>query len=277
MHLPDMKTLLLSDSDPATGASQAARSKGKPVAGTQSVRRALMVLRLVAQYRDDGVRLAQIVRESGLDRGTAHRLLSCLVEEQFVDRGDDNLYYLGPEAVLLGSLLPRPTSLLMRFLPVLRRISRISGDATFLMIRQGDYMVCQHREEGSSLIRVLTLNIGQRRAVGTGTAGVAVFELMQDSEIRTIYQRHQAEYVDLGMPVEHLLAVAQKIRRQGYAEVHEAFDEVGTTALGMAFRIGHHGMGAISLGTLAARLNEERREFLLGLMRGELKEMGLRD
>jgi DNA-binding IclR family transcriptional regulator len=259
------------------GSSQAISGKGQPVAGTQSIRRALTLLRLVAKHRDDGVRLAQLVRESGLDRGTAHRLLKCLVEEQFVDRADDNLYYLGPEAVLMGSLMPRPTSLLTRFLPVLRRVARISGDTTFLMMRQGDYIFCLHREEGTSQVRVLTTNIGQRRNLGTGTAGVAVFELMQDSEIEAIYQRHQKEYAEIGLSLENLLAMAHKTRRQGYAEVHEAFDEIGTVGLGIAFRIGHHGMGAISLATLTARLSKERRDALLGVMRNELKELGLRE
>lgn len=257
--------------------SQLVSSKGKPVAGTQSVRRALTLLRLVAKHRDEGLRLAQVVRESGLDRGTAYRLLSCLVEEQFVDRGDDNLYYLGPEAVLLGSLLPRPTSLLTRFLPVLCRVARISGDTTFLMMRQGDYVFCLHREEGSSQVRVLTTNIGQRRLLGTGTGGLAVLELMQDSEIQAIYDRHRAEYDDLGLTFEQLLQMAHETRRQAYAEAYAAFDEIGTVGLGIAFRIGNHGMGAISLATLTARLSKERRTILLDLLRTELQELGLRE
>lgn len=262
---------------PLVGKSQHIRAGGSPVAGTQSVRRALAVLRLVAKYRDDGIRLVQVVRESGLDRGTAYRLLSCLVEEQFIDRGDDNRYYLGPEAVLLGSLLPRPTSLLTRFLPVLRRVARISGDTTFLMMRQGDYVFCLHREEGSSQVRVLTTNIGQRRSLGTGTGGTAVFEFMQDSEIQAIHERHEAEYADIGLTTEQVLRMAHDVRRQGYAEVYESFDEIGTVGLGIAFRIGHHGMGSISLATLTARLSKERREALLELMRKELRDLGLRE
>src|SRR6218665_393909 len=98
------------------------------VRGTQSVRRALQLLRRVAKSNDRGVRLAQLVRAEGLDRATAYRRRSCRVEEQCVGRDSEHLYRLGPEAVLLGSLLPQPTPLLRRFVPVMKRIGRIAGD-----------------------------------------------------------------------------------------------------------------------------------------------------
>ncbi len=60
------------------------------------MRRALALLRGVAKCPEGGIRLAQLVRTSGLDRATAYRLLTCLVDAQ-------QLYRLGPQAVMLGS------------------------------------------------------------------------------------------------------------------------------------------------------------------------------
>ena len=100
---------------------------------------------------------------------------------------------------------------------------------------------------------------------------------MQDSEIQAIYERHRAEYADLGLTAEQLVRMAQEVRKQGFAEVYESFDEVGTVGLGIAFRIGNHGMGAISLATLIARLGKDRREALLDLLRRELQDLGLRE
>src|SRR6218665_783140 len=117
------------------------------VRGTQSVRRALQLLPRPAKSNDRGVRLAQLVPDKGLDRATTSRLMSSLVEDQFVARDSEPLYRLGPEAVLLGSLLPQPTPLLRRFVPVMKRIGRIAGDTVFLMMRQGDFVYCAHREE----------------------------------------------------------------------------------------------------------------------------------
>ena len=95
--------------------------------------------------------------------------------------------------------------------------------------------------------------------------------------MRAIYERHQAEYDDMGLTLEQVLRMAHDVRRQGYAEVYESFDEIGTVGIGIAFRIGHHGMGAISLATLTARLSNERRDALLELMRKELRDLGLRE
>jgi DNA-binding IclR family transcriptional regulator len=67
------------------------------------VRRALALLRGVAKCPEGGIRLAQLVRTSGLDRATAYRLLTCLVEEGCIDRDAQQLYRLGPQAVMLGS------------------------------------------------------------------------------------------------------------------------------------------------------------------------------
>lgn len=256
----------------------AAHAQGEPqVQGAQSARRALLLLKLVAKHRDEGVRLAQLVRESELDRGTAYRLLSCLVEEQFVDRGSGGLYYLGPESVLLGSLLGRPASLLNRFLPALTRIARISGDTTFLMMRQGDYVCCVHREEGSSQVKVLTTHIGQRRMIGTGTGGQAVMEFISPAEIAEMYHNHEAEYIEQGMSLDQLLDMAQEARERGYGLTHDAFGEIGIAGIGVAFRIGAQGIGAISVATLTARLGTERLRSMVELLNSEIRQLSLRD
>jgi len=246
-----------------------------PVRGTQAVRRALQLLRRVAKCNDDGVKLAQLVREGGLDRATTYRLMSCLVEEQFVDRDSELLYRLGPEAVLLGSLLPQPTPLLRRFVPVMKRIGRIGGDTVFLMMRQGDVVYCAHREEGSSPIKILTTSVGQRRPLGTGTGGTAVLGLMEDAEIAATFQRNRASYAEQHITTEQLQAMATAVREQGCVVTFDAFGEAGVAGFGIAFKMGDHGMGAISIATLTARFGFERQHKMRQLIETELRELGL--
>ena len=244
--------------------------------GTQSVRRALSLLRLVAREGEHGVRLAQLVKATGLDRSTAYRLMSCMVEEQFIDRDDEQLYRLGPQAVLLGSLLPSAgcNTLAIRFLPTLKRIARIAGDTVFLMIRQGDFVQCVHREVGSSLVKILTTDVGQRRLLGTGTCGVAVLAFMSDDEISEAYQRQATEYHDRQIALERLLAVAEAVRERGCAITFESF-EIGVTGIGIGFRMGEHAMGAISIATLTQRFGPERQQSLQALLHNELRGLDL--
>lgn len=254
---------------------EAAADHGEmPMRGTQTVRRALELLRLVAQGSDKGVKIADLVRKSGLDRATAYRLMTCLLDEQFVDRDEKKVYRLGPEAVLLGSSMPTLTPMLRRLVPVMKRIARISGDTVFLMMRQGDHVQCAHREEGTSLVKVLTTHVGQRRLLGAGTGGAAVISLIEDNELREAYRRHITEYAEQGIDLDLLLSMAATARTQGYALTYDAV-EVGVAGLGMAFRIGTHGIGAISLGTLTARFGEDRQRDLQILFHSELEGAGL--
>ncbi|MEB0055733.1 IclR family transcriptional regulator [Variovorax sp. LG9.2] len=246
-----------------------------PVRGAQSVHRALQLLRRVAKCNDVGVKLAQLVRDGGLDRATTYRLMSCLVEEQFVDRDGEHLYRLGPEAVLLGSLLPQPTPLLRRFVPVMKRIGRIGGDTVFLMMRQGDGVYCAHREEGSSPIKVLTTSVGQRRPLGLGTGGTAVLGLMEDTEIAATFLRNRADYAELNITADQLRAMATAVREQGCAVVLDAFGEAGVAGFGIAFKMRDHGMGAISIATMTARFGFERQHRMRQLIETELRALGL--
>lgn len=198
-----------------------------------------------------------------------------LVEEQFVDRDGELLYRLGPEAVLLGSLLPQPTPLLRRFVPVMKRIGRIGGDTVFLTMRQGDGVYCAHREEGSSPIKVLTTSIGQRRPLGFGTGVTAVLGLMEDAEIAATFHRNRTSYVQQNITAEQLRAMAIAVREQGCAVVLDAFGEAGVAGSGIAFRMGDHGMGAISIATLTARFGFERQHKLRQLIETELRGLGL--
>ena len=57
-----------------------------PPDGAQTVRRAMSVLRLVAEGQDRGVRLTDVAAMSGLARPTVHRLLKVLMDEMAVEQ-----------------------------------------------------------------------------------------------------------------------------------------------------------------------------------------------
>lgn len=249
---------------------------GQGVRGTQSLRRALALLRLVAQQSGNGVRLAQLVRMSGLDRATAYRLLTCLQEEGFVERDMNQQYRLGLSAVTLGSLMPEPTPLVSRFGPLMKRVARITGETIFLFVRKGDYVQCEHREVGGTLIKILTTDVGQRRLLGTGTAGVAVLGLMDEDELMQLWHRRTHEFGARGLTRNRLLAMAQAVRINEHVINFDAV-EPGVAGLGMAFEMGAHAMGAISMSTLSAQFGPDRQYQFRQVLCSELENMGLRE
>lgn len=73
--------------------------------GTQSLERAIALLRAVAAAGEDGARLADLMSEVGLSKATAHRLLMALSREGLIEQDNrSRRYHLGPDLDALGQL-----------------------------------------------------------------------------------------------------------------------------------------------------------------------------
>lgn len=71
--------------------------------GTQSLQRAVSLLRQVAARGGRGARLTDLVADSGLSKATVRRLLSAMIREGLIEQeAATRRYYLGPESYLLG-------------------------------------------------------------------------------------------------------------------------------------------------------------------------------
>ena len=92
--------------------------------------RVLDLLKRVGFHHPQGVRLRDLISESGLDRSTTHRLLACLLDAGFVERAaPGKLYRLGMEAMQLGLLSASMVPVVERFRPVMQRIARQTADS----------------------------------------------------------------------------------------------------------------------------------------------------
>ncbi|WP_320176405.1 helix-turn-helix domain-containing protein, partial [Roseovarius pacificus] len=73
-------------------------------AGAQTVDRALAVLSAVGRHSTDGVSLAELVGETGLNKPTVRRLLLALMRGRMVEQNaGTRRYFLGEEAYILGT------------------------------------------------------------------------------------------------------------------------------------------------------------------------------
>src|SRR5512147_1138282 len=71
--------------------------------GTQSIQRALAVLRILAAARETGLGLTEIAMQAALARPTTHRILSVLVGEGIVEqRSGTRRYVVGEQIPLLA-------------------------------------------------------------------------------------------------------------------------------------------------------------------------------
>ncbi len=237
--------------------------------GTQSMRRALGLLRVLAQHQEDGIDLQGVMTQTGLERSTAHRLLSCLLEEQFAERDPSSRRYrLGVDSMQLGFAALRRTPLLDALRPFAQKLARLSGDTVFLVIRQGDYALCLLREAGSFPVKVFTIDEGERRLMGIGAGGLALMASLTDEEIAQIHTRHAASYAQSGVSAASLAKAVKHTRATGYSEIVDTIT-LGVSGVGVAFPVSELTWVAFSFGAISSRLDAARRIEMGTMLRAE--------
>lgn len=189
------------------------------VTGAQSFNRTMNVLRLVAAHNDQGIRLIEIVRQSGITRTTAHRMLQALEQEGLVSQNASGSYYIGPEAYLLGLVAAERYSIGDEMHACLNRLVRLSGDTALFAIRRGDHAVFLGREEGTYPVRTYIAGVGNRRPLGVGAASLAILSTLPDSEIEEILTNNADELrlEHPEFPPDVIWQLVRETRECGYA------------------------------------------------------------
>jgi DNA-binding IclR family transcriptional regulator len=239
--------------------------------GTQAITRAVELLKLVAAHQAGGARYADIVRQSGLEPPTVHRILQGLTAEGLL-RQDPRArrYTLGTLAFELGLAAQQHFSLREVCAPALQRICDATGDTVFLTVRSGFEAVCVDRKQGYFPVQVLTVEVGSRRPLGTAAGNLALLFPLPDEEVHRIIEANAERLTRHGqLDRDKLLAMIRRSRQIGYA----LNDEVilpGVTGIGLAVpaRFGPPAC-ALSVVGLASRLREKRRTEVVRLLRAE--------
>ncbi|MEB4613531.1 IclR family transcriptional regulator, partial [Leucobacter sp. M11] len=138
--------------------------------------RAALLLRLLADAGDSGLRLQDLVPRSGLAQPTVHRLLTDLSELGVVARPDGRRYALGPalEELALDRPTPAPIARLSETRAILQGLADELGDTVYLaarMYRSAQYLL---RCDGDSPIRVFSVHEGEVKPLATSYAGIAL-------------------------------------------------------------------------------------------------------
>jgi DNA-binding IclR family transcriptional regulator len=232
----------------------------KPQAqGAQAVRRAVAVLRLVAAAQERGARLTDLVALSGLTRPTVHRILQVLREEGVVEQEESTpRYKIGTELTLLGMARGNRFPIRAVSEPFLHALSEKVGDTVFLSVRQGADSVGIDRISGPYPIQVLVTDVGVRRPLGFGTAGIAFLAAMDAEEAKALLklnQRRLANQRPVPTNIEEQVARARKV---GYA--WSAAGLIPLTSAASVAVVDKRGetLAAITIVAMAARLGPAR-------------------
>lgn len=146
------------------------------------VARAAALLRAVGAA--EAASTTELARATDLARPTAHRLLTSLADEGFLDRdAATGLWALGPEMYLLGSAAAGRYDITDHARAVVHTLAKVSGESAFLSTRRGDETVCLLREDGSFPLRSHVLYEGIRLPLGVASAGLVILAHLKDREV----------------------------------------------------------------------------------------------
>jgi DNA-binding IclR family transcriptional regulator len=167
------------------------RASGEPVTGARVVGRVTRLLRVVSVHSPAGAATSTLASEAGLTRPTAHRLLTSLAAEGFVDRDPDTgVWALGPELYLMGSIAAARYDISEIAAPSVHALARETGESAFLSARRGSETVCLMRVDGSFPLRSFVLAEGVRFPLGVASAGMALIAFLDDGEIDDYLDHH---------------------------------------------------------------------------------------
>ncbi|HSN41346.1 MAG TPA: IclR family transcriptional regulator [Burkholderiales bacterium] len=242
------------------------------LSGTQSIERALLLLREIAAHNRGGSRLLDLATRTGLQRPTVHRMLKCLAAENMVQQDpDSHRYFLGSMVFELGLTAAPRYNLKEICHPALTRIAEATGDTAFLTQRSGLDSVCIDRREGTFPIKTFTLEIGMRRPLGVGTGSLAILAALSEEEIRHTIEANAARLPEHGLTANSMTAQVRRAQKLGYA-VREAPSLAGVRSIGMALR-NQSGVAfaSLSVSTISSRMNDKRVIELATMLKNEIR------
>lgn len=248
------------------------------IGGTQSIRRAIEILREFATADSRGLRVVDLCERLDLERPTVHRILLCLKQEgMLMHSTDPKRYRLGPAVFQLGLAAASHFSLREICADALDRLAHETGDTVFLTERSANNSVVIERKEGDFQVKALTLDVGARRPLGVGAGGLAILAALQEEVAREIVQENAdrlAAYGDLNHV--GLMAMVRDSRVRGYAlDEGHAFPEVTGIGLPLVTR-SEVPIAAISIVAIRSRMTDERVARVVKLLRDEITRLEAR-
>ncbi len=205
------------------GAGRGSPPREDDAGGVRAIARAFHALRILALGGDHGMRITDVVTYSGMSRPTAHRILQTLIAEGVAEQDPaTRRYRLGPEISLLGMSRPAQFPVRAAAEPFLAALANDLGDTAFLAIRAGWDSVAIDRKTGSYPIKVLAIDVGVRRPLGVGVAGVMLLAALPPEESDHICEMNAGRLPSEGPSMETIRVRVSAARKDGYA-----YSEVG--------------------------------------------------
>jgi DNA-binding IclR family transcriptional regulator len=149
------------------------------------------------------------------------------------------------------------------------------SDTVFLLVRNGYDAVCLDRIEGPFPIRSFTGDIGGKVPLGLGQGSLVMLAHLPEAERDAVIRFNIPRLLDRGFLDEAALRSAlDKARQQGWVNLNTGLiPGMAGVAVPILDAEGR-AVAALSIGTLAERLREERLPNVVSILRSEAETLG---
>lgn len=244
------------------------------IAGSQSVYRAIAILRCVARHNNHGITAKQLSKELGLTPQTAHRLLQVFVDEGLLTVDPfSKEYHLGLEMYQMGSAA-HDFTIADHLEGALQSLRDQTGETVFLFIRSGADSLCLRRVDGDFPIRALTLTSGSRRPLGIGAGGLVLLASLPDVLRGKIIQTNLKKFRSYFETSAALMEADVSQTQAAGMSFNDGRLKERVRAIGMAAGpASNPGLCAISIATSDKRMEAEYRGKIEAVLRSEIEDL----
>ena len=244
---------------------------------TDMVGKALGLLVLLGD-EPRGASAAEISRKAELPFSTTYRLLGSLTRDGFVDyEPEGRRYHLGLRIFQLGQRVSNHHGFAGAALPVLRRVTEQTGEATILSVRDGHHHLTVNKVDGPKTFRV-TSDPGHLGALHTTSVGKALVAFAEDSEREKLVEELELEpLTEFSITDrEAFRAEIEQVRSRGYA-VMDQENELGMRAVAVpVFNSQGHAFASLATAVPVFRLSVEELVSHVPLLQEAAAELSAR-
>lgn len=240
----------------------------------RSVERALSILTVLGDD-EEGYRLTDIARRADLSISTAHRLLTTLERQKFVQFDpSDGMWHVGPAAFTVGSAFVRQRNFVVPALSYLRRLRDLTRETANLGVADDGQVVVLAQVESRQIMRAIT-RVGGRVPMTASGMGKAILSTYSPADINAIITNRSAyRFTDNSSNRDadlrrHLIDT----RKNGYAVDDEEF-AVGLRCIAsVVYNQQAEALCSISVSGLSQRLTKDRVPAIGRLLRDTAQEI----
>lgn len=240
----------------------------------RNVSRTSRILDVLAEAKNNGMRLTDVVNATGLKKTVVHRALEGLVAHDmaFFDEGVSR-FYLGDRLFRWVSTARERFVLAERVLPYVASLAADLHDNAYCLIRRGDRALCVGFAEGDFPFKSLTLKTGDMRPLGAGSGPLAILAGLPDDEVEAALASTRAGRAEYGIDDETTRRKVAEAREQRYA-IHEGlhFKMMTGVAVPVCAPAGKC-VASLSVVAVATRLEPPRLEEVVARIRRECEKM----